>query len=193
MEESKKLSEIEKYIAKFAKNYIAMQIYNEKLDKNILYLYLKQSKHILQVFDENYGVKEIARIDYVVNDKGVYISDFVVEEDFQRNGIGKSLFNIAMAHGDAQGAKLVYGTAAPISGIYGVSNEEDSFENEKKVLMQIYTKLGCKFDTQINLDNSESRFYQVWASGEKLSELNQQCKLFLNRMISKEQVCNKEK
>ena len=38
MNESKALKEIEEYISKFAKKYIAKQIYNEKLNKNLLYI-----------------------------------------------------------------------------------------------------------------------------------------------------------
>lgn len=155
------------YIDKCIKDYVAEYIYNEGLGYDLMFVYVKKSKHEIFVFDKNCGINEIARISYSINDRGVFISDLIVDEDFQRNGIGKNLFNTAAIHGNKLGSKVVYGYVSPISAIKGISSDSEfSFLREKAALTAIYEKMGCEVRDQ----DQEAEFTLALGKGMVVSK-----------------------
>ena len=153
-----KYEKIKAMISKFRKAFVCDIIHCDKLNKDLMFVYLKKSKHEILVFDSDNGPEEIAKISYAFNDRGVFISDLIVEEEYQRKGIGKSLFIAAMTHGAQKWSKIIYGYISPVGKIKGVSDEKDefSFIREINALIGFYLSLGCEVFEDHN--NKECRF-----------------------------------
>jgi len=144
----KEAFKIENLIKKFTNEFVVCEVEYKKLGRPLKFIYLKKFKHEIQVYDEAYGLQEIARISYAINWKGVYISDFIVNYEYQKLGIGRTLFNMATMHGFYNEKELVYGVVSPIDLIAGVSLEDNdlSYKREYETLIKIYEKLGCNVE-----------------------------------------------
>ena len=163
-------------IKKFTNQFVYDTFSCKKLNMDLLCLYLYGAHPSLMVFHKDYGINHIAEINYRVAGDKCFISTFECVPQFQGNGIGKFLFNMAMAHADALGATKIYGYINPTDEIKGVQSKANSLEPEKEALKQIYTKLGCNLSNEDVFGNhaSEVKFEQSWAHGEKLKGLSQQ-------------------
>ena len=140
---------------------------NHKLNKYFLLMSIKGSHDKLMIFDPEDDMFNIATLLYTARGNKAYISSFEVHEEYQQNGFGRLMFEIALTHADILGITHVYGDVDPINNIKGVSGIEGvTFQDEQNALIKIYQKLGCSFD-----QNTE-RFYQKWKSGEKIKQAN---------------------
>ena len=158
-----KLSKVEEKIREHTTNYVAQRIYNDKLDKSFMFVFYPKSHREVVVYDEEANCKEIARVTYNMNGKGTYVSELLVDEEYQQLGFGKFLFSVVIEHSKNLGSKMVYGCASPIDNIKGVSNQggDDEFEKEKEIVKLIYQKLGCSvekkygdYEFSIKVDNN---------------------------------------
>lgn len=138
---------------------------NHKLNQHFLIMSIKGSQNKITILDPENDFCDIATILYTACGNKAYISSFEVNENYQQNGFGKLLFEIALTHADILGIKLAYGDVDPINTIKGISNVEGyTFEDEYNALITIYQKLNCKYDQNTN------RFYQKWNTGEKIKQ-----------------------
>ena len=139
------MEKIVNFIKQYTKNCTFEAIHNKKLDKELLFAYIGGPREKIMVYDI-LCEKEIAKISYVLNNKGVYISEFVVDSEYQQNGIGKTLFNMVACRGLLLDKKLVYGIASPTDELkdFAGNDEDFTFDEEKRVIAQIYQKLGCE-------------------------------------------------
>lgn len=141
------------------------QFKSQNFNKPLLVAMKKSTHGKILIFCDGYGLDQIALASYNINNKGVYLSQFVVNEEFQQKGIGRFMFELAMAHGDYCGVNCVYGVANPTDAIADVSNKKDvTFDKEKQIIKEIYLKLGCTL-------NGEN-FIRTWKQGEIIKESN---------------------
>lgn len=174
------LKSIEEGIKKYVPNAVMEVVYNEKLNRPLLFVATRPNIRTLAVYDESRGFKEVAKIRYNLNGNSVYISSFVVDVDYQGCGIGKTIFNFAMAHLDAMGGTRLYGTASPTDPIKGVSTDSDeSYENEVRTLKTIYEKLGCRFIDDEN-------FVQDWEHGDKINEIDPSLRKMIGEWVKRD-------
>lgn len=127
----------------------AIEFQNKNFDRSFLLMAIKGFRYRLLIFDETSDMTQIAELLYSVRGNKIYISSFEVNENYQQNGLGRMLFEIAMTHGDILGATRIYGDADPINNIKGVSdNENATFEDEQQAIFTIYQKLGCTINPE---------------------------------------------
>ena len=169
------MEKIVKYIKQYAKECVFKVIHNTKIDKDLLFAYIGGAREKIMVYDISCE-REIARICYALNNKGVYLSEFVVDSEYQQNGIGKTLFDMVGCRGLQLDKKLIYGVASPTDEIKGVSKEEDdTFEEEKKAIVKIYEKLGC----EVISDDEDNHFtFKI----EKNAKFNKQTVNFIKEI-----------
>ncbi len=140
---------------------------NHKLNQHFVLMSIKGSHNKIMILNPEDDFCDIATILYTARGNKTFISSFEVNEDYQQNGLGRLLFDIALTHADILGITNVYGDADPINNIKGVSNQEGiTFEDEQQAIIKIYQKLGCTFEPESH------RFYQEWKSGEKIKQAN---------------------
>ncbi len=189
MERNEELEKTKKYISYFLKDLITLEIYNDKLRKPLLFVYLRKARHELQVYEADHGIQEIAKLGYSIQDRNMYISDFLVEEEFQQNGIGGLLFKIAIAHGNKMGANSLYGYASPTSSIKGVSNNEGtSYDKEQMALIDIYSHLGCEF-----IKNDDYfKFVKTWNREDVKEFENKEINEFISNIVEKNKQTTEE-
>ena len=144
-------------------DFATIEVLNKKLQKNLIVAMKKQPRGKIMVFDNARGFFEVATILYNINSRGVYLSEFMVNEDYQQCGVGRMIFNLAMAHGDKCGKILIYGVADPTDPIKDVSEKGD-YNLEVKTIRDIYKKLGCTIE-------NENEFKRVWNEGEIVASL----------------------
>ena len=172
-------------ITKLIPSAVMEEVFIEKLGKPLLFVCFEPNIRTLRVYNSNSLNEEVkvAEIRYRIGEDSVYISSFNVDEKYQQMGIGRTIFEFAMAHGDAKGATKVYGTASPTDPIKGVSDEfdESNYEKEVEALKTIYGKLGCVF---IDSEN----FVRKWHHGELFDKIEDWAKSMIGKAISKENV-----
>ena len=159
-------------------DFATMMVENKKLGKNLLVAMKKQPKGKIMLFDATRGFDEVATILYNINAKGVYVSEFMVNVEYQQCGLGKYIFCLAMAHGDARGKTQVYGEANPTDPIKGVS-ENGNYETEARTICEIYKKLGCIIE-------DGDKFKQEWKQGEILNMLGEEERKLID-MVNEDQ------
>ena len=141
-----------------------------KLNQPILIAFSDGAANKIFIYNTQNGSDAIGRIRYTNRTDKVYISSFEVERKYQQRGLGKLLFNLALAHADYIGVTKAYGHATPINEVLGINSaNEDSFEQILQVLFVVYEKLGCKFD----FHGENNTFTQLWKSGERFNKLPQ--------------------
>ena len=116
-----RLYDIETAIKRHFKDVYTEVIKFKKIDRPLLFVIRKKHDRILKLFDETKGLNEIAVIRYSITKDRVFVSTFEVNKDYQQKGIGKFMFQFALAHSDLLGATYLYGHADPIDEIKGVS------------------------------------------------------------------------
>ena len=176
-----KISQLEEIAATIQSyGFEAQQIESIKLNEPIIVAIKNDSRGKIMIFSEKYGMDCIASISYAINNVGVYVSTFVVIEEMQQKGIGRLMWDLAMAHGDSLGKTCIYGEANPTDPIYGVSGEEGvNFKQEQEKIREIYGKLGCKLDGK--------NFIRTWRQGEILKSSNKDVISLINKINKKEQ------
>ena len=160
---------LESRIKGFAEHVETFVIENyEKLNQPILIVFFKRAANKIKIFDAVNGIDAIAEITYTQHKHKVFISSYEVISEYQQNGLGKLLFNLALAHSDYNGITSVYGHATPINEVKGISStDKDSYDKIQQVLYKIYEKLGCEFDFY----GENNTFSQEWKSGDKFKKI----------------------
>ncbi len=138
----------------------------KRIDTPLLLVAKKTAGRQISIYDESNGFNEIASIRYAITGDRVFISSFEVREDYQRKGIGRYLFEFALAHGDALCATSMYGHASPTAPIKNVS--QYGYKYDRLALQEIYTRLGCKFSQT----EQDKKFVQRWQPGDKLDSID---------------------
>ena len=174
MEKNNKFKKLEQEV----KNYgmISEQVENKKLGKNVLVVMKKERYGKIMVFDDLNIDEPIGTLKYNIGSNGVYVSEFVVAENFQKNGIARMMWNLAMAHGDMFGKTCIYGEANPTDPIKGTSDQEGvTFEIEQNKINEIYGKLGCKVEG--------GAFKREWIEGEIINNLCENENLIVSQIL----------
>lgn len=180
--ENKSLKEIEEFIKKYTDDAFIKKVSIEKMNKDVLFVVLDQSTYKVMLFEESNGMKEIGIIRYAVRGEKVFISEFEVNEKYQGNGLGRLLFDFALAHADTLGVSYAFGCATPTSNIKGITGTGlERYKKEKQAIYEIYKKLGCNFDNPANDTEDDPIFDQTWVNGEKFKSASPiVCDLVLN-------------
>lgn len=165
--------DIKKTFLKYNPDCFIKIIRNEKMKKDLLFVSTDGTLNRIEIFDEAKGLNKIAVIMYSIRRNRVFVSEIEVNENYQENGIGRFMFEFAMAHGDLKGATSIFGYALPTNNIKRVSSKHglNRYEEETLHLIEIYKKLGCKFKQKGDYDNE--MFEQTWKSGEKFKGLSE--------------------
>lgn len=162
-----RFNELIKTIKQYMPSAICECVNLKNFDKPLLVVAIKGSKHKIMIYDSPDIAKEIAEISYSNNKKDMFLSTFEVNEQYQQKGLGRFLFNLAVAHVDSTGTSRLYGQANPTNNIKGVSNVEGkTFNHEKQAIIEVYKKLGC----HVGFDGN---FEQTWKPGEKIKNANE--------------------
>ena len=149
-------------------NQLTFEFYNSKLKKKFLLTARKSAsgKHILTIYDPDADMFKVGEILYTIHKNNkVFLVAVEIDANYQQSGLGRLLFDIASTHGDIFDATKIYGEAAPINNIRGVTEtKEDPYRDEVQALHTIYQKLGCIFEPKSHL------FSHRWKSGEKIKQ-----------------------
>ena len=182
MSDIEKLEQLKQAILKINNTVNAYIIFNKKLNKHLLLAAISKKSSKISLFDASFGITSIGTLKYTVKNDNVFISSFEVNKHFQRKDLGKTMFNLALAHGDLLGATSAYGHAMPIDDIQGVPNTENYYEATQRVLYKIYEKLGCEFDFY----GDNNTFTINWRSGDRFENLPDELKIIAENLTSKE-------
>lgn len=187
MKQNKTFLEIENSIKSIALSAIVNPVQNHKLGRNILMVNLSGTHSSILIYDETKGMSEIGTMRYTIRGGKVFVSEFEVHEEFQGLGIGRTMFEFALAHGDAMGATYAYGYAKPTNNVKGVSVQgKNMFKEEQKAIMEVYKKLGCSFDNPQNEGTIDKIFEQRWLTGEKTGNVSEEIKPILMQVVQRD-------
>ena len=182
--ENSKLLKVKSLIEGYTTNAIIDVVTNKKLGKNLLMVNLSGTHSTILIYDGDKGLNEIGTIRYAIRGDSVFISEFEVEESFQGAGIGRTMFEFALAHADAMGATYAYGYAKPTNAVKGVSKAgEDNFFAEQKAIMEVYKKLGCNFNNPKNEGTIDRMFEQKWQPTQKYQKLDKNMLPILSKVV----------
>ena len=140
----------------------------------------KSERYSIQLFNGKTNIIPTARINYLVqNDGRGYIASFVTTAQYQSNGFGRYIYNLALAHLDNLGVNESYGLITPINEIREISNRHIFNEHDKiEFLKNTYESLGNTVKPLLN-DMIEYEFSSLWLPHEKIDLLNDEQKDFL--------------
>lgn len=162
-------------------------VHNEKLSQDFLYVYVRGASRKIMVFEEGNEIKPVATVLYSIGSSTVNISSLEVDEKFQRNGIGTSLMQTILAHGDCLGATRLKGSATPINTIKDVSSfAEDNRQQEQQAINSFYSANGCHFIEGQTYTTDGEKFEQMWKSGEKIKSLPEDLILLTSAIVETE-------
>lgn len=180
----KEFEKIVNTIKGFTNDFVAQQFYHKKLDQNLLCVFLGGGQSSILIYSTKNGFNHIAEIRYRASGNSMFVSAFECDSNFQQNGLGRFLLDMAMAHADLKGCVTMYGVANPTNEIKGVSGEGVLLEDEKQALYKIYKKLGCSLENIVvnNQPTNDIMFKQCWVSGQKLSNLNASQQSFIKQI-----------
>lgn len=165
-----KLKEIEEEIKKLAPDAVSAKIFMPKAGRQFLFVCNDGSKSSIRVYDRYSGMQEVAEITYRASSSSCYISAFETMEEYQRLGLGKCIYQMALAHADLLGATEGSCLVNPTNNIKGVSKPlVDCYKEEATALREIYTRLGnsivkCDFGWRASCK---------WKENEKILELDE--------------------
>lgn len=175
-------------IKQYTTSAIFAVVHNPTLDTDLLYVYTRGASRKILVFDKTKDIKPIAKVLYNIGKYAINLSSIEVEEDYQRNGIGSSLMQLMLAHGDSLGATELHGMAKPINNIKGITIVgKDCMQEELCAIKQFYCANGCTFDEETDIYADEYDFSQSWQGGEKVKDLDDNLLEFACQILSKEQ------
>ena len=92
-------------ISSITPNFVHDTFKVKALNKELLCVFLPGSSNSILLYDENCGLNNVGEIRYVIRDGKCFVSTFETDKNFQQMGIGRFMFNLALAHADAVGAK----------------------------------------------------------------------------------------
>lgn len=122
-----------------------------------------------------------------------YIAHFHTNYNYQGQGIGKYIYQLAQAHMDCTNINNSYGVISPLDDIKGVTKSGiDSEKAERKFLALMYHALG---NTVIETKDNEkpiTQFRDSWTHNQKYENLNSEQKEFVNSILKFEHLINTE-
>ena len=174
-------------IKQYTTSAIFAVVHNPNLGTDLLYVYTRGASRKILVFDKTENLRPIAKLLYNIGSHTINLSSIEVEEEYQRNGIGSSLMQLMLAHGDSLGATNLYGMAKPINNIKGITIVgKDCMQEEFGAIKQFYCANGCTFDAETDPYSDEYDFSQSWQGGEKIKSLDDNLLEFACQILAKE-------
>jgi hypothetical protein len=164
-----KFNKLKQEIKQYNPDALCIVVDDEKFSTPFMLVSTNNMKQKIMLFDGNNGLNRFAEISYSKPQKGIILATFEVDENYQQQGFGKFLFNLASTHADVLGSTYHAGTAHPTAPIKGVSKpsdhifDDETFDKEQKTINSIYQKLGCTFENE-----NDTFFEQHWKSGDKI-------------------------
>ena len=187
MIENTELLDIEKSIKNYNPNVFTRIIDFEKLNKSVLFVYSRGASNKVQLFDDVNGLNEIGMIGYSRTDN-TFISALEVKKHYQGNGVGRFLFEFALAHVDMLGVTSAHGEIMPTNDIKGVKPKgKGSHTAHKLKLVEIYKKLGCAID-DIAMDDGYPSFTITWEKGERFNNTSIQIQELVTEVVEKQKI-----
>lgn len=148
-------------------------VHIDKADKDFLCVAVIGHPHSIRLYDEDHGIHEIANIEYNANKVQCYISSFETDENFQSMGLGRYIYNMALAHADMLGATFSSGDINPINNIQALSNRGIyDREEEIRFLKNAYQNLGNEIEKHDYDGFSTYKFTSTWEHGERVAMLD---------------------
>lgn len=188
MTENASLLDIEKSIKNYNPNVITKIIGFEKLNKSVLFVYSRGASNKVQLFDDVNGLNEIGMIGYSRTDN-TFISALEVKKHYQGNGVGRFLFEFALAHVDILGVTSAHGEIMPTNDIKGVKLKGiGSHTAHKLKLVEIYKKLGCTIDDIAIADDGYPSFTITWKKGERFNNSNIKIQDLVAEVVEKQKI-----
>lgn len=150
---------------------IFTEVYVEKAKRHFLCAHFQLDDYKMCLFDPKEGPYIVSRIDYHFNTLGCHISHFKTEVQYQGKGLGRKVYDLAMAHADIMGYRESHGYIMPTGEIKAFSNRGAYDELDRiEYLKNTYTSLGNKV-TALTNDVFEYEFSSKWAPHEQMSKL----------------------
>lgn len=147
------------------------EIYVEKAKKTFLCAHFQLDDYKMCLFDPKEGPYIVSRIDYHFNTLGCHISHFRTEPQYQGKGLGRKVYELALAHADLLGYRESHGYILPTGEIKTLSNRQAYDEHARlQYLKQVYISLGNEISPLIN-DVFEYEFSSNWQPHEQMNKL----------------------
>ena len=144
-------------------------------------VYIEGTASTIRLYDEEHELKEVAEIRYNIKSNSCYIINFRTIPELQQKGLGRFIFNLALAHADELERISAYGFIAPTDPIAGVSDVKvNCYTEEYAALINIYTQLGNKVNGKEVLDNLI--FESKWKQGERMDMLSPHLQTFIKQI-----------
>lgn len=125
--------------------------------------------------------------------KEYYISHFHTNYDYQGQGIGKYIYQLAQAHMDRTNINNSYGVISPLDDIKGVTKFGiDSDKAERKFLALMYHALGNTIIESKYNDKPITKFRDSWTHNQKYEKLDDTQKEFVNSILKFEHLIKNE-
>lgn len=176
------LNKLEEKIKEIVPNIPIKKVYIKSANKTFLCACVEGATCSIRLYDEDCGLDHVASIDYRPTAQSCFISAFETKEHFQRLGLGRFIYNMALAHADMLGVTYSYGIIEPTNNIKDVSKfYKDCREEEIEALKEIYEHLGNNIEPA---QNGESlKLFSNWKSGERIKLLNKAQKELLKEFV----------
>ncbi len=158
--------------------------YSYDFEQGLLANSQHKERYSIKLYNGKTGIVPTARIHYLIQNNGkCYISSFVTEKEYQSNGFGRYIYNLALAHMDNMGVNESYGLITPIGEIKELSNRHIFNEREQiNFLVETYKSLGNDIKPLLN-DMIEYEFSSTWLPHDRIDMLNDEQKDFLFQEI----------
>lgn len=148
------------------------EVYVEKAKKTFLCAHFQLDDYKMCLFDPKEGPYIVSRIDYHFNTLGMHISHFKTESKYQSKGLGRKVYDLALAHADLMGHRESHGYIMPTGEISALSNRQAYDEYARlEYLKNAYISLGNEVSSLVN-DVFEYEFSSKWQPHEQMSKLS---------------------
>lgn len=177
------LKELEEKIKAIVPDIPIKQVFIKSANKTFLCACVEGSSSSIRLYDEEHGLNHVASIDYRANTQSCFISSFETMEDMQKLGLGRFVYNMALAHADALGATYSYGIIEPTNNIKGVSKSyKDCREEEIEALKEIYSHLGNSIELSSN--GHSLKLSCNWVAGDRIKLLSSAQKKLIKEFVA---------
>lgn len=160
---------------------IFSEVYVEKAKRTFICAHFKLDDYKMCLYDpKKESTAPVSRIDYHFNYQGLHISHFKTSAEYQNQGLGRKVYNLAMAHADSVGITYSHGYILPTGEIKAFSNKQAYSELERlNFLKDVYKNLDNVVIPLIN-DVFEYEFESTWKHNERVSMLPLEEKEFIH-------------
>lgn len=125
--------------------------------------------------------------------KEYYIAHFHTNYDYQGNGLGKYIYQLAQAHMDCTNINMSYGVISPLDDIKGITKSGiNSDKAERNFLALMYHALGNNIIESKNNGKPITTFRDCWEHNQKYEKLDTEQKQFVKSILKYEKLINNE-